>query len=251
MFGLFKRKGKEAIDTRSIEFNYDSIAVDMHSHVLPGIDDGAQTVDESIVLIQKMMDLGIKKIIATPHIMADLYKNTPETINASLELLKAKLLEERMDIDISAAAEHLFDELFEKRVDEGTLLTMGDNYVLFELSFVSKPPHLIEIIKKMRGNGYKPILAHPERYPYLTIKEYTEIREWGSLLQLNTNSVCGYYGHAAKQTAEQLIDAQMIDFISSDMHHPRHAEAFEQTLKEPYLKKLLFEQGTLKNKLLL
>ncbi len=251
MFGFFKRKRKEEVDTRVIEFYYDSIAVDMHSHVLPGIDDGAQTVEDSIVLIQKMMDLGIKKIIATPHIMADLYQNTPETINASLEVLKAKLAEERMDIDISAAAEHLFDELFEKRIDEGTLLTMGDNYVLFELSFVSKPPRLIEIVKKMRANGYNPILAHPERYAYLTMKEYVEIREWGSLLQLNTNSICGYYGREAKQAAEQLIDAQLVDFISSDMHHPRHAEAFENTLKEPYLKKLIFEQETLKNKLLL
>jgi tyrosine-protein phosphatase YwqE len=251
MFGLFKRKRKEEVDTRSIEFYYDSIAVDMHSHVLPGIDDGAQTVEESIVLIQKMMDLGIKKIIATPHVMADLYQNTSETINASLELLKAKLAEERMDIDISAAAEHMFDELFEKRIDEGTLLTMGENYVLFELSFVSKPPHLIDMIKKMRAKGYQPILAHPERYQYLTMDEYVEIREWGSLLQLNTNSICGYYGQASKKIAEQLIDAQLIDFISSDMHHPRHAEAFEQTLKEPYLKKLIFEQGTLKNKLLL
>jgi len=153
MFGLFKRKRKEEIDTRSIEFYYDSIAVDMHSHVLPGIDDGAQTVEESIVLIQKMMDLGIKKIIATPHVMADIYQNTPETINASLDLLKAKLAEERMDIDISAAAEHMFDELFEQRIDDGTLLTMAGNYVLFELSFVSKPPHLIDIIKKMRAKG--------------------------------------------------------------------------------------------------
>lgn len=251
MFGLFKRNKKKEIDTRSIEFYYDSVAVDMHSHVLPGIDDGAQTVEESIVLIQKMMDLGIKKIIATPHVMADLYKNTPETINASLALLKAKLVEERMDIDITAAAEHMFDESFERRIDEGSLMTMGGNYVLFELSFVSKPPHIIDVVKKMRAKGYQPILAHPERYQYLTIEEYVEIREWGSLLQLNTNSLCGYYGHASKKIAEQLIDAQMIDFISSDMHHTRHAEAFEQTLKEPYLKKLIFEQGTLKNKLLL
>ncbi|OKS88290.1 tyrosine-protein phosphatase [Mucilaginibacter polytrichastri] len=250
MFGLFKRKKKDA-DIPVVGFNYDSIAVDMHSHVLPGIDDGAQTVEESIVLIQKMMDLGIKKIIATPHVMADLYKNTPETINASLNLLKAKLSEERIDIDISAAAEHMYDELFEKRIDEGTLITMGDNYVLFELSFVSKPPAIIDIIKKMRANGYRPILAHPERYPYLTMKEYIEMREWGSLLQLNTNSIVGYYGQSCKQTAQELIDAQLIDFISSDMHHPRHAAAFEDTLREPYLKKLLFDQQPLKNNLLL
>jgi protein-tyrosine phosphatase len=250
MFGLFKRRREKAV-TSSIEFNYDSIAVDMHSHVLPGIDDGAQTVEESLVLIQKMMDLGIKKIIATPHIMADLYRNTPETITAALNILKARLAEERMDIEVNAAAEYLLDELFEQRIDEGSLLTMGDNYVLFELSFVSKPHNVIEIIKKMRANGYNPILAHPERYAYLTLKEYTEIREWGSLLQLNTNSLVGYYGQSCKQTAEQLIDAGLIDFISSDMHHPRHAAAFEDALREPYLKRLLFDQQPLKNKLLL
>ncbi|NCD68176.1 tyrosine-protein phosphatase [Mucilaginibacter agri] len=250
MFGIFKRK-KEKTDTVNFEFNYDQVMVDMHSHVLPGIDDGAQTVEESIVLIRKMMELGIKKIIATPHVMVDMYRNTPETIAAALKILKDKLAEEQIEIDISAAAENLFDEGFEQRIDEGTVMTMGDNYVLFELSFVSKPPHIIEIIQKMRSKGYQPILAHPERYSYLTMEDYSQIREWGALLQVNTNSVTGYYGVAAKAAAEQLIDAEMVDFISSDMHHPRHAEAFEKALTKPYLAKLIFEQQTLKNKLLL
>lgn len=250
MFGIFKKK-REKADTTSIEYNYDQVMVDMHSHVLPGIDDGAQTVEESLVLIRKMIELGIKKIIATPHVMVDMYRNTPETINAALQVLKSRLVEEQIDIDISAAAEHLFDEGFEQRIDDGTVMTMGGNYVLFELSFVSKPPHVIEIIQKMRSKGYQPVLAHPERYPYLTMGECVQIREWGALLQINTNSLAGYYGLAAKKVAEQLIDAEMVDFISSDMHHPRHAEAFENALTKRYLAKLIFEQQTLKNKLLL
>src|ERR1700749_1283905 len=114
MFGLFKKKKQLK---KHITFNYESIMVDMHSHVLPGIDDGAQTPEESIVLIKKMMELGITKIIATPHIMADFYKNTPKTIGDALETLKAELKKENIVIDIEAAAEHYFDESFEARVN--------------------------------------------------------------------------------------------------------------------------------------
>ena len=127
MFGLFKKK-----DTKKhITFNYETVMVDMHSHVLPGIDDGAQTPHESIALIKRMMALGITKIIATPHIMVDFYRNTPETINNALTILKAELEKENIHIDIEAAAEHYFDETFEKRVDSHQLMTMGDNHVLF------------------------------------------------------------------------------------------------------------------------
>src|SRR5258708_10870463 len=127
MFGLFKKKEEKKKD---ITFNYESIMVDMHSHVLPGIDDGAQNPQESIVLIKKMMELGIKKIIATPHIMADYYKNTSETINESLRILKIELKNENIDIVVEAAAEHYFDETFEGRINDRKLMTMGDNYVL-------------------------------------------------------------------------------------------------------------------------
>jgi len=249
MFSFFKKK-KPTENTGSIAFNYDQVMVDMHSHVLPGIDDGAQTVEESIVLIRKMMELGITKIIATPHIMMDLYRNTPETINAALTILKAKLVEEKMEIDISAAAEHYLDETFEQRIDERGFMTMGDNYVLFEFSFVSRPHQALQLIKKMTASGYRPILAHPERYQYLSTKELLDLREWGCLMQLNTISLCGYYGIPVKQTAQKLIDANLIDFISSDMHHPRHADALADSLKEPHLRKLLFEQQV-KNKIFL
>lgn len=237
MFGLFKKREVK----RTVSFDYTTVVTDMHSHVLPGIDDGAQNVEESIFLIKKMMALGIKKIIATPHVMIDYYRNDADSIGNALAALKTALKEQNIDIDISAAAEHYFDETFEKRIDERKVFTMGDNYALFELSFVTQPPNLISIIQKMKDAGYKPILAHPERYGYMDIEQMKTIRSWGCDLQLNTISLSGYYGKHAKRIAEEMVDNQMVDFISSDMHHPRHASAFESTLATPYLEKLLFD----------
>ncbi|GAA3973178.1 tyrosine-protein phosphatase [Mucilaginibacter dorajii] len=245
MFGLFKKKQGR----KDITFNYESIMVDMHSHVLPGIDDGAKTPQDSVILIRKMIDLGIKKIIATPHVMIDFYRNTPETIATSLELLKAELVKENIDIPIETAAEHYFDETFEARVNEGRLMTMGDNYVLFEFSFINKPPNVIPVLQRMNDLGYKPILAHPERYPYLDLDQYKNIQNWGCSLQLNTIALTGYYGGDVKRQAEMLVDNQMIDFISSDMHHEKHAMALKDALRTSYLEKLMFEMP-LKNKLL-
>ncbi|GAB3918479.1 tyrosine-protein phosphatase [Mucilaginibacter boryungensis] len=248
MFGLFKKKEKLK---KAITFDYSTLQVDMHSHILPGIDDGAQNPEESIYLIRKMMELGIKKIIATPHIMIDYYRNTPETINGALAVLKEELVKEGIDIVVEAAAEHYFDETFEARVDADGLMVMKGGYVLFEFSFISKPPNMIPVVQKLLDKGYKPILAHPERYSYLTIDELRNLRSWGCCLQLNTISLTGYYGPEAKRIAETLVDNQMVDFISSDMHHPRHAEAFKRALLMPYLEKLIAEDYPLKNTLLL
>lgn len=237
MFGFFKKKEQK----REITFDYSSIGVDMHSHVLPGIDDGAQTPEESIALIKKMMALGIRKIIATPHIMADYYRNTPDTINNALKVLKAELKAQSIDIVIEAAAEHYFDETFEARVSNQQLMTIGDNYVLFEFSFINQPPNAIAVIQKMTDLGYKPILAHPERYPYMDVDQFKGLHDWGVSFQINTISLTGYYGRESKKLAESLIDQQLIDFISSDMHHLRHAEALKNALRMPYLEKVLFD----------
>lgn len=245
MFGLFRRKPK-----KEITFDYSTIQVDMHSHVLPGIDDGAQNPEESIFLISKMMEAGIKKIIATPHIMIDYYRNTPETINNALAILREALLQQQINIVIEAAAEHYFDEFFETRVDNDELMIMGDKYVLFEFSFINKPPNVIPVLQKLVDKGYKPILAHPERYPYLTIDELKNLRSWGCNLQINTISLTGYYGLEVRKVAETLVDNQMVDFISSDMHHPRHAEAFKRALRSSYVEKLLVDYP-LKNIMLL
>lgn len=244
MFSFFRKK-----DTPP-KITYESIMVDLHSHVLPGIDDGAQNPEESIALIKKMMELGIKKIIATPHIMADYYKNTAETIGNALIILKDELKKQSIDIEVEAAAEHYFDETFEGRVNNHKLMTMGDNYALFEFSFISQPPNVVEVVQRMKELNYKPILAHPERYSYLDIEQLRNLRDWGCSLQLNTISLTGYYGKDAKKMAESLVDNELVDFISSDMHHLRHAQAFKDALNTPYVHRLLHDYP-LKNKMLI
>jgi len=248
MFNFFKKKEKPK---KEPTFNYESVAVDMHSHILPGIDDGAQNVEESIILVKRMMELGIKKIIATPHVMVDFYRNTPETINNALTLLKEELVKQGIDIPVEAAAEHYFDETFEPRIDAGKLLPFGDNYVLYEYSFVNQPQNWFEAMRKMSQAGYKPILAHPERYPYLSTDTMSMMRGWGCNMQMNTISLTGYYGRETKKRAEEMVDLDLVDFISSDMHHPRHADALKDALLSPHLEKLLFNDYPLKNKGLL
>ncbi|MBW4890911.1 capsular biosynthesis protein [Mucilaginibacter sp. HMF5004] len=247
MFGIFKKKEKA-----STNFNFDVIGVDMHSHVLPGIDDGAQDVGQSIQLIRAMMDLGIKRIFATPHIMADYYRNTPETIGAALEILRAELVKENIDIKVDAAAEYYCDEAFVTKLENEKLLTFGEEkYLLFEFSFMSMPPDFMETLHKMRRAGYQPILAHPERYGYFTVEKCTELKDWGCLMQVNTTSLTGYHGKEVKKFAEQLVDELLVDFISSDMHHLKHAESLRESLKLPYVQRLLSEYPLLQNKGLL
>ncbi|MEO6520372.1 MAG: CpsB/CapC family capsule biosynthesis tyrosine phosphatase [Mucilaginibacter sp.] len=245
MFGFFKRKAK------NLPLNFNAIGVDMHSHILPGIDDGAGTVEDSIILIKEMIDGGIQKIIATPHVMWDYYRNTPETVNEALNTLKAELTKQGINIPIEAAAEYFFDEHFIELVNNNTLLTMGNGkYVLVEFGFITAPPAFIMTIQKLKANGIQPILAHPERYLYYKIDELKNLKDWGFQFQINTISLTGYYGKETKKMAEELVDRGLVDFISSDMHHLRHAEAFLHSLRMPYVQRLLNSQS-LKNKQLL
>lgn len=247
MFDFFK-KAKPSEPS----VNFSKIGVDLHSHLIPGIDDGAQNVHQSIVLIRKMMDLGIRKIITTPHIMADYYRNTPETINKGLDILREELVKQDMNIPVEAAAEYYLDETFDSKLAKGNILTIGDSYLLFEISFVNYPQNLFDIIEKIKDKGYKPVLAHPERYPYLSesVDNYRRIKDTGCYFQLNTIALTGYYGKQSQKIGEQLIDNMMIDFISSDMHHLKHANALAHSLTLPYVQKLLTDYQLL-NELLL
>jgi len=247
MFSLFKKKGAS-----NAGLNFDVIGVDMHSHVLPGIDDGAQDVSQSIELIRAMMDVGIRKIIATPHIMADYYRNTPETIGNALSILNTELIKQNINIPVQAAAEYYCDESFVAKLGNEPLLTFGDEeFLLFEFSFMTMPPDFNHTLRKMRDAGYQPILAHPERYGYFTVEKCVEFRESGCLMQVNTTSLTGYHGKEVKKFAETLIDELVVDFISSDMHHLKHAEAFKDSLQLPYVRRLLTEYPLLQNTSLL
>lgn len=213
----------------------------MHSHILPGIDDGAKTLSDSLILAQRFKSLGFRKLVATPHIMADYFRNTPATVHKALDILREGLLQNNIDLEVDAAAEYYLDETFENKIQKKEVLTFGKNFLLFELSYINAPHNLFEVIKKIQDAGYQPVLAHPERYPYYynSIESHQQIRETGCLLQLNTISLTGYYGKNSKQTAEELIDNYCVDFLGTDMHHVRHADALKESLESERLQNIL------------
>ncbi len=224
------------------------LKADMHSHFIPGIDDGAQTMEDSVNLIRYFHEAGYKKVITTPHIMSDAYRNTPEIILGGLEKVRLALKENNIPIEIEAAAEYYMDYDFEAKIDTGKLLTFGDNYVLVELSFVNPPDNINHIFFKMLTNGYKPVLAHPERYSFWhnNFEKYEEIKEKGVLLQLNLNSLTGHYSVDTKKVALKMIEKNMIDFLGSDVHHTGHTELMNHVVYEKALHQLL-ASGKLKN----
>ena len=229
--------------------DYSSLAVDMHSHLLPGIDDGSPNIEISLELIRRMMKIGFKKFITTPHIMWEMYKNTPDIINEKLELLRTALKKEGMDVEINAAAEYFLDEHIEKLMTaKQRLLTVADNMVLVEFSLANQPFSLKEILFEMTMQGYQPIIAHPERYIYFEQARdfYDELKDAGYYFQLNINSLSGYYGKSAEKLAQYLLRKDYYNFLGSDLHHFRHIEALTNPVITPVLQRLV-ESGKIMN----
>ncbi|WP_290708920.1 CpsB/CapC family capsule biosynthesis tyrosine phosphatase [Flavihumibacter sp. CACIAM 22H1] len=204
----------------------------MHSHLLPGIDDGAPDAATSLQLLTGLQDLGIQGFITTPHILWDLYKNTAATIEPAQQLLQAELDLTNNPVLLEAAAEYLIDDYFSRLLQEkAPLRVLRNNHVLVEFSFVSMPYDWKKVFFDLQIQGYQPVLAHPERYTYLFNKWplLEEFREMGILLQVNLNSLTGYYGKPMQQQAQQLIKRQMVSFLGSDLHHQRHLDALRQS----------------------
>ena len=215
--------------------------VDMHSHLIPGIDDGAKTMDHTIAMLAKFQSMGYQKVITTPHIMSDYYRNTPEIILSGLSNVRNELSKLNLNIEIEAAAEYYFDDaLMSKLLNKEKLLTFGDNYVLFEFSFHSKPDQIEKLFFELLTQGYKPVLAHFERYEYFhgSVDLAREWREKGILIQLNFNSIFGHYGPDVKLQAERLIDSGQIDFAATDCHRIDHLLILERNSSRDYLHKL-------------
>ncbi|WP_333908740.1 tyrosine-protein phosphatase [Marinigracilibium pacificum] len=232
MFSLFRSTKK----VKQLPFK-----VDMHSHILPGIDDGVKTVEEGVEVVKKFQALGYEKLIATPHIMSDFYKNTPVTIsNAYHELTKA-LDKEGVNIEIEYAAEYYLDDSFSEKVEnDEQLLTFGDNYLLFETSYINPPVNIEEVIFLLFSKGIRPVWAHPERYPYLFERKlYERMKQRGVLFQLNANSLGGYYSPQAKKHAERLVKEKAIDFVGSDCHKLKHLNYLEDLMNKKVFKALL------------
>jgi len=242
------RSGKK--DQPDLLKDYSSLHTDFHSHLIPAVDDGSQSDEDSLALLQGLSSLGFKKVITTPHIMSDYFRNGPENILPGRDHLRALCATHHIPLEVDAAAEYYMDEGFIAKINSEPLLTLGDKYLLFEISYINPPDNILRAVFDMKVKGYKPLLAHPERYPfwYGKFKAYEELKEHDVFFQINTISLAGYYGPGAKKIAERMIDAGMVNFVGSDMHHARHLEALRKTLNEKYLAKLV-AKGILNNTL--
>ena len=204
--------------------------VDIHSHLLPGIDDGARTFADSLRLTKALQSFGITQIITTPHIIQHVWDNSQEDIEALSTITKSNLETENILIPFKAAAEYLMDDQFVRLFQSKNLLTLKDNYVLVEMSYINAPIQLYTILFDLQVAGYTPILAHPERYLFYqnNFDEYKKLKRAGCLFQLNLLSVVGYYGAQINKTAEKLLSQGLYDYVGSDVHHDNHIAAFSQ-----------------------
>ncbi|WP_373034182.1 tyrosine-protein phosphatase [Sulfurovum sp.] len=224
------------------------LKIDLHSHFIPGIDDGSQSMDESLSLLRAMETLGYKKVITTPHIMVDVYKNTPKIIKEGLASLREAAKAEGIELEIEAGAEYYLDEGFYDHLHSGEVMSINDKYLLFETSYASKPLQLEEMIFEILATGYIPLMAHPERYRYIRdpLKEYSRFKELGVLFQLDLNSLGGHYGKDAQKNAEILSENGMIDFLGSDVHHLKQTQFLDDVFNsEKYAK--VWENNTILN----
>jgi tyrosine-protein phosphatase YwqE len=228
--------------------NLENVMVDMHSHLLPGIDDGVESYDEAIEVIKEMVFAGYRKIITTPHIMSDGYPNTSKDILSKFKTLKKNVDGLEIDVDLGVAAEYYVDAHFEELLDKDDILTIDEDKILIEFSYLNKPLNYKKILIKLFEKGYRPILAHPERYVFLQNNKngFNELKEMGVEFQLNMFSLVGAYDRASQHHGRRLIQKGMIDYIGTDIHRSHQLKLFKRSLGSRHLNQLI-NQNQLKN----
>ncbi len=216
------------------------LPADMHSHLLPGIDDGAKNIEDSLDLISRLQDLGFRKLITTPHIMTDYYGNTAESIIRNYDAFKPALKERGYTLFFECAAEYYLDEqVYALVAARKPLLTFGQNYFLFETNVISEPLQLREFIFSLTSQGYRPVMAHPERYQYMTLEKAEDLHYRGVLLQVNILSLIGYYGPPIQRIAEKLIDKGWVDVLGTDCHNADQAVWLQKAVRSRYYRKAM------------
>jgi protein-tyrosine phosphatase len=231
VFSLFKQEEKK---------DYLPLGTDIHSHLLANLDDGVKSMQEAEQIILGFKKLGYSKLITTPHIMSDHYRNDAISILKKLEELKIHLQEKKIEIQIEAAAEYYLDETFYQQVSTlKPLLTFGKRYLLFETNYLSEPYQLKDFVFQITTQGYQPVLAHPERYQYMTMEKAEDLRNRGVLFQVNILSLLGFYNKPIRSMAYEFIDKGWVEFLGSDCHNYLQAKEIEKAFKNKYFKKAL------------
>lgn len=235
--------------SKSTYNDFSSIGLDMHSHLIPGVDDGAKNVEDSIEIISGLKELGFHHLITTPHTLQDIHPNTTETLKNGHSLLEGKI---PTGITLRLSSEYYLDEQFQNQLLGENLMPLPGNRLLVEFSQISRPHDLEEVFFDLGIKGYQVILAHPERYLFFHkhFDYYKRIKEMGVELQVNALSLTEHYGKGIKSIAEKLIEKDMIDFIGTDIHHVRHLESLKKVPKSKYFERLV-KSGLLKNQELL
>ena len=215
MFGLFNRR------TSVLDSGLLKGAVDQHSHILYGLDDGVKTQEDSLAILRFLEEQGVSDVWFTPHVMEDV-PNTTEGIRSRFEELKAVY---DGGLQLHVAAEYMIDTLFEERLSKRDLLEHGEEVVLVETSAIAPPFNLWVVLEQMLKAGYRPLIAHPERYRYMEPEDYRELHNMGCLLQLNLPSIVGFYGESARQRAHYLLDKGWYRMVGSDCHRFKAIQA--------------------------
>lgn len=242
MFSFFKKNKKDTLSGTSFSSGLLPLTVDMHSHILPGIDDGAPDVETSLVLVRGLYDLGIRTCIATPHIIGDLYRNSDETIEPALLKLQQACKAAAIPMQISAAAEYMLDDYFMELLESGKpLRTLKNKLLLTELPYIAEPVNLQEMLFHIITAGYQPVLAHPERYLYFhhNFDLYRELKDQGFILQVNLLSLTGYYGKNVARAARFILDKGLAGFAGTDLHHGRHLSALQSETNRQLFQKYI------------
>jgi protein-tyrosine phosphatase len=230
MFSIFKKSAKTEPQVKS------GLTVDLHSHFLPGLDDGAETLEESLEMLKGFADFGYTKVITTPHLIHEFYKHDENVIRERCQWMNEQLSIVGINLVIEPAAEYFLDDHFMQRVEaeDNTFITFGKNkFLLFETPVMNEPIYLKQALFKLRMMGYNPVMAHPERYAYLQFKfdKVQELFDGGLYLQINIMSLAGYYNKVAQKLAEKLIDKDMVHFLGSDCHKPKQLQVLKDAFK--------------------
>lgn len=246
----FFRKNKEPELPAPTDFSF--LGVDLHSHLIPLIDDGSDDLEESLEMVRAFKDKGYRKLITTPHVHGEFYDNTIEGINVHFDKLKRFINDNRLNIDLQVAAEYFLDNHFLTEVLPHGLIPFGDNYVLVEVSMAGWPRNFDEIIFEIQSKGYKPILAHIERYGFEQDPDvFLRLKEKGVLMQMNLLAIHGYYNRSIRLSAEDYMKHNIYDFCASDAHHIRHLQTMDRIAKEePAIMQKLEAYGFKNNRLL-
>ena len=223
LFGLFKKNKSAA----AADFSF--LGTDMHSHLVPGVDDGSDSVETSLELLRGFVDLGFKKIITTPHTRPDYFPNSQAELEAGLDRLRPALAAANLSIEVEMASEYFVDYEFLQQQDINNLLTFSGKHLLIELSTYQAPPNLFDTIFQLKIKGYQLILAHPERYGYYVsdFEQFEKLKDFGCQFQVNLLSLTGSYGKPPRDLAMKFFKQKMVDFLGTDMHHAQHLEALK------------------------